>query len=72
MAEAIIYLKDQPFNNGSITNVSKQDLAEMTAMTKESAIRVLKEFKDDGIIEIVDQAIKVLDKKALEQITLYG
>lgn len=72
MAESIIYLTDQIFMNGSIKNVSKQDLAELTAMTKESAIRVLKEFKEDGIIEIVDHKINILDRKALEQVALHG
>jgi CRP/FNR family transcriptional regulator len=72
MAESIIYLTDQIFMNGSIKNVSKQDLAELTAMTKESAIRVLKEFKEDGIIEIVDHKINILDRKALEQVARHG
>ncbi|MDH5366477.1 MAG: Crp/Fnr family transcriptional regulator [Cyclobacteriaceae bacterium] len=72
MAESILYLKDHIFNNGTIKNVSNQDFAELTAMTRESAIRVLKEFKDDQLIEIVDQTIHVIDKKALEKITLHG
>lgn len=72
MAESIIYLTDQIFMNGAIKNVSKQDLAELTAMTKESAIRVLKEFKEDGIIEIVDHKINILDRKALEQVAKHG
>jgi CRP/FNR family transcriptional regulator len=72
MAESIIYLTNEIFRNGSIKNVSKQDLAELTAMTKESAIRVLKTFKDDGYIELVDHTINVLDKKSLEQIMKYG
>lgn len=72
MAESIIYLTNQVFINGEIKNVSKQDLAEITAMTKESAIRVLKEFKDDGIIEIVDQKISILNQKALEQVAAHG
>jgi CRP-like cAMP-binding protein len=72
MAESIIYLTNQIFMNGAIKNVSKQDLAELTAMTKESAIRVLKEFKEDGIIEIVDQKIHILDQKALKQVAKHG
>ena len=70
MAEAIIYLKDGVFNNGSIKHIPKQDLAELTAMTKESAIRVLKEFKDEGLIDITGKTIKIRDKKALQQIAL--
>jgi CRP/FNR family transcriptional regulator len=72
MAESLLYLGDQIFAGGSIRYLSKQDLAELTAMTKESAIRVLKGFKDEGLIEMLDHTINVLDKKALEQITLYS
>ncbi len=72
MAESLIYLNDYIFGNGLIKNISKQDLAELTAMTRESAIRVLKEFKDDGLLEIVNQTINILDKKALKRIALHG
>jgi CRP/FNR family transcriptional regulator len=72
MAESILYLNNQVFRNGVIKNVTKQDLAELTAMTKESAIRVLKEFKEDGIIEIIDHNISILDQKALQQVALHG
>ena len=72
MAESIIYLNDHVFKNAVIKDVSKQDLAELTAMTKESAIRVLKEFKDDGLIEIIDQKISILNQKALEQVAMHG
>lgn len=72
MAESILFLNNQVFKNGLIKNVSKQDLAELTAMTKESAIRVLKEFKDDGMIEIIDHNISILDQKALQQVAVHG
>jgi CRP/FNR family transcriptional regulator len=72
MAESLLYLEEQIFAGGSIRYLSKQDLAELTAMTKESAIRVLKGFKDEGLIEMLDHTINVMDKKTLEQITLYS
>ena len=72
MAESILYLEDQIFEGSSIRYLSKQDLAELTAMTKESAIRVLKGFRDEGLIKMVDHSIDVVDKNALEQITLYS
>lgn len=72
MAESILFLNAQVFRSGVIKDVSKQDLAELTAMTKESAIRVLKEFKDDGLVEIVGQKINILDLKALEQVARHG
>ncbi len=72
MAESIIYLSDGIFENGSIMNIPKQDFAELTAMSKESAIRVLKEFKDDGLIKIKNNSIDILDKVALKNIANYG
>ncbi len=72
MAESILYLNNHTISNGTIKNVTKQDLAELTAMTKESAIRVLKEFKVDGLIEFIGHDINILNKKGLEQVALYG
>lgn len=72
MAEAIINLSEQAFIDEPIKNISKQDLAELTAMTKESAIRVLKEFNNDKLIETVNQSISILDKNSLKDIAHYG
>ena len=72
MAETILYLQNNVFNNGSIEHIPKQDLAELTAMTKESAIRVIKEFKDDGLIEVNGKSIIVKDSKGLEMIARHG
>ena len=72
LAEALLYLYQQIFDNHPIEYVTKKDLGELTAMTLESVIRVLKVFKDDGIIELADDKIKILNKKALEKIALHG
>jgi CRP-like cAMP-binding protein len=72
MAESLLYLDDNGFGNGSFKYIPKQDLAEFTAMTKESSIRVLKQFKDEGIIGIDNKIISILDKKALKQIAIHG
>ncbi|MEN8249586.1 MAG: Crp/Fnr family transcriptional regulator [Bacteroidota bacterium] len=72
MATAILYLTDEVFNNGSIKNISKQDLADFTAMTKESAFRVLKDFKEEGLIDLDKNTIEIKNKKSLQQIAMYG
>ena len=72
MAEALLYLCEDIYRGECVEFISKQDLAEITAMTKESAIRVLKQFKDDSIIENGNNTLKVLNKDALKQIALYG
>jgi CRP/FNR family transcriptional regulator len=65
IAEALLYFSNKIFTNGQITHVTKQDFADFTSMTRESAIRVLKDFKDEGVIDERDKAIQILDEKAL-------
>lgn len=72
LAQSMVYLLDQVFENGTLRNISNQDLAELTAMTKESAIRVLKGFRDEKIIEMKNHNIIILNKEALIQIALHG
>jgi len=72
MAESILYLKDRILCNGALKEISKQDLAGFTAMSKESAIRVLKDFKDEGYIAIDKQEIHILNAEALRKIAALG
>ena len=72
MAESILYLSEHIFENGVIHNISNLDLSELTAMTRESAIRVLKEFKEDKLIEVQNHSINILDNTALQNIALHG
>ncbi len=72
IAEAIIYLHENVYNNGKIEYLTKQDFAELTGMTKESAIRVMKDFKDEGIILEEHNTIDILNEKALRQIAANG
>lgn len=72
MAESLLYLHKYIFDNQEIEHITKKDLGELTAMTLESVIRVLKVFKEDGVIEMANEKIIVLNKKALEKIALHG
>ena len=65
IADALIYLQKNIYENGSIKNLSKQDIADFTGMTRESAIRVLKEFKDEGVIDEKDKEIMLLNEATL-------
>lgn len=65
IAEALIYLQKNIYENGSIKNLTKQDIADFTGMTRESAIRVLKEFKDEGVIDEKDKEILLLNEATL-------
>jgi len=73
MAETLLYLSDTVFEKGEFDIVlSRQELADITGMSKEGAIRILKEFKNDGLIECDNQNFKILDTRRLEEISLNG
>ena len=54
------------------TELSRQEIADMSAMTKESAIRILKEFKDDNIIDFHGNSFHILKSEQLESISITG
>ena len=52
IAEALLYLKNDVFKNGSIKYITRQEIADLTGLTKESTIRVMKEFKKLRILSL--------------------
>ena len=52
--------------------ISRQDLADLSGMSKESAIRILKELKDEGILSIDGKSIHILNPMLLKQISETG
>jgi CRP/FNR family transcriptional regulator len=73
IADAIFYLSDNIYKSDHFeTPISRQDLADMTAMTKESAIRILKKFKDDEIIDVNGNNFRIMDRESLINISKKG
>jgi CRP/FNR family transcriptional regulator, polysaccharide utilization system transcription regulator len=73
MAEALLYLHLKVyFENPFELSISRQDLADLSGMTKESAIRVLKKFKDDNIISLEGNHLEILNRTKLEAISKNG
>jgi CRP-like cAMP-binding protein len=52
--------------------LSRNDLGELTGMSTESVIRLMKELKDDGLIEISGKTIRLLDVQRLVKISEVG
>lgn len=72
-ADALLYLTDTIYENAEFeTTLSRQDLADMSAMTKESAIRIMKEFKDSQIIDCEGNYFKILNQSELASISRTG
>jgi len=73
IADTLLYLSKVIYANESFeTTLSRQDLADMSSMTKESAIRIIKEFRDDGIIDCEANHFKILNENQLVKISQTG
>jgi len=70
VADVLLYLQKDIYQSDTFTlSLSRQDLADLGAMTKESFIRTLKEFKDAGIIKIKANLVEIINLKALVKIS---
>jgi CRP/FNR family transcriptional regulator, polysaccharide utilization system transcription regulator len=73
VADALIYLSKEIYNGPVIGDeITRQDIAEYSSMSKDSAIRVLKEFERDQIIRLEGRKIEVLDPDRLDKISDKG
>lgn len=73
LADTFLYLANEIYNSDKFeTPLSRQDLADMSAMTKESTIRIMKEFKDGGILAFNTSHFEILNKNQLEIISRTG
>ena len=73
IADALFYLSDKIYcANPFEMTISRQDLADLSGMSKESAIRILKEFKEEGILTIDSGSIHITNPKQMRQISETG
>ncbi len=73
IADALIYLTEEIYESIRIgPEISRQDIADYTSMSKDSAIRILKEFERDQIIRLEGKTIEVLDGNRLQSISVNG
>jgi CRP-like cAMP-binding protein len=73
IADTLLYLSKEIYKSSTFeTPLSRQDIADMSAMTKESAIRILKELKDDQIIDFNTAGFTILNEPSLVQISITG
>jgi CRP-like cAMP-binding protein len=72
LAEVLLHLKDEfGINNEGVVSIAltREELANIIGTATESVIRLLSEFKSEGIIELQGRKIKLLDIIKLKKIS---
>jgi len=73
LADILLCLSNRIFKSTSFElPLSRADLGDLTGMSTESVIRMMKEFKDDGLIGMHCKSIELLDIARLERISEFG
>lgn len=73
MADTLLRLSQIVYKSNPFTScLSRQDMADMCGMTKESVVRALKTFKDENIIAVDGNTIHLLNVPMLETISKIG
>jgi len=73
VADAILFFANQIYNSNTfVLPISRQDLADLAGITRESASRILTEFHNEKIVEIDSRKITIINEKLLMQISERG
>ncbi len=73
MADGLLYLSRDFYKADSFNPLlSRQDLADLTAMSKDSAIRILKDFERDGVISFDGNQLSILNMDQLVYFSQHG
>jgi CRP-like cAMP-binding protein len=73
IADALIYLSSEEFSGLDIfTHLSRKDIADFAGLSTESTVKLLKSFEKDGLISLDEKNIKILNMKALMEISKRG
>ncbi len=73
VADILLCLSERIFGKREFhLPLTRTDLAELTGMSTENVIRLLKDLKDDGLIEMTGKKIKILNYEMMNRISELG
>ena len=73
VADTLLYLKNDIYKTNPFTvPLTRQDLADMSNMTKESLVRILQQFKSSGLIKTEGNTFNIIDEEDLISISRNG
>ncbi len=73
LADTLLYLEDIRGEFPEIFQIlSRKELADFAGISTESTVKLLKSYEKDGLIELKDKDIIILNPKTLQEISLRG
>jgi CRP-like cAMP-binding protein len=73
LADTLLYLDNMKNENGEIFQLlSRKDIADFAGISTESAVKLLKNFEKDGLLELHEKDIILLKHEALTEISKKG
>ena len=73
VADTLLYLSNEILNENPFTvPLTRQDLADMSNMTKESFVRILQQFKGSNIVTAQGNTIEIINEISLTSISKNG
>lgn len=73
VADTLLYLKNEIFKENPIkVPLTRQDLADMSNMTKESFVRILQQFKESELVKTKGNTIEIINESSLLTISKNG
>jgi len=73
IADAILFFAHKIYNSNTFKlPISRQELADLTGITRESASRILTDFHNDNILNIKNRTITIVNEKLLIQLSDRG
>lgn len=72
VAESLLYLSHLYDSTKFILTITRKELGELSAISEENAVRVLTEFKNEGIIDMNGKEIHLKDTGLLNKISSIG
>lgn len=73
LADTLLYLNSLKNDNPEIFQLlSRKDIADFAGVSTESAVKLLKSFEKDGLIELNDKNITVINQNGLHEISKRG
>lgn len=73
VADALLFFAEEIYGSNSFTlPVSRQEMADLTGITRESTSRILTNFNNEKILSIEGRKITILNAPLLKQISING